>query len=244
MNSFPILNSFFVLVLLGSCLIHMPLLGADNNPPPPKIPKLDIRLTHKGFKTDPESFLAVCNSAAMAIARYYPKRQFKPILIPKANNGFPVKLDQRGPEGEPQILLSIDDGWGWAQIAYQFSHEFTHILINHDQPRAGPNHWINEAFCEAVSYQSLKQWPKTGQATRLTLTGKATPSTTTPMPIGIWGKKEIGLKEWSLPLGSKKTRMPCDWVNGIPSTTFTNTQPTSSIRSSRRTLSNLRPLLS
>ena len=160
MNSFPNLNSFFVLVLLGSCLIHMPLLGADNNPLPPKIPKLDIRLTHKGFKTDPESFLAVCNSAAMAIARYYPKRQFKPILIPKVNNGFPVKLDQRGPEGEPQIMLSIDDGWGWAQIAYQFSHEFTHILINHDQPRAGPNHWINEAFCEAVSYQALKQMAK------------------------------------------------------------------------------------
>ena len=138
----------------------MPLIGADNNPPPPKIPKLDIRLTHKGFKTDPESFLAVCNSAAMAVARYYPKRQFKPILIPKANNGFPVKLDQHGPKGEPQIMLSIDDGWGWAQIAYQFSHEFTHILINHDQPGAGPNHWINEAFCEAVSYQALKQMAK------------------------------------------------------------------------------------
>ena len=138
----------------------MPLIGAGNNPPPPKIPKLDIRLTHKGFKTDPENFVVVCNSAAMAIARYFPKRQFKPILIPKADNGFPVKLDQRGPKGEPQIMLSIDDGWGWAQIAYQFSHEFTHILINHDQPGAGPNHWINEAFCEAASYQALKQMAK------------------------------------------------------------------------------------
>ena len=146
--------------LLLFCLLSIPLFGADKNPPPPTEPKLDIRLTHKGFKTDPENFVVVCNSAAMAIARYYPNRAFKPILIPKADNGFPVNLDQRGPKGESQIMLSISDGWGWAQIAYQFSHEFTHILVNEGQPGAGPNHWINEAFCEAVSYQALKQMAK------------------------------------------------------------------------------------
>lgn len=123
---------------------------------PPTLPKLDIRLTQKVFKTDPENFGAVCNSAAMAIARHYPKHPFKPILIPKADNRFPVMLDQRGPKGESQIMLSIGDGWGWAQIAFQFSHEFTHIIINENQPGAGPNHWINEAFCEAASYHALK----------------------------------------------------------------------------------------
>jgi len=142
------------------CLLSIPLVGANNNSPPPTVPKLDIRLTQKGFKTDPENFQVVCNSAAMAIARYYPKRQFKPILIPKADNGFPVKLDQLGPKGESQIMLSIGDGWMWNQIAYQFAHEFTHILINQGQPGSGPNHWINEAFCEAVSYQALKQMAK------------------------------------------------------------------------------------
>ena len=148
----------FVLPLF--CLLSIPLVGANNNSPPPTVPKLDIRLTQKGFKTDPENFQVVCKSAAMAIARYYPKRQFKPILIPKADNGFPVKLDQRGPKGESQIMLSIGDGWMGNQIAYQFAHEFTHILINQGQPGSGPNHWINEAFCEAVSYQALKQMAK------------------------------------------------------------------------------------
>ena len=71
-----------------------------------------------------------------------------------------MNLDKRGPKGESQIMLSIGDGWMWNQIAYQFSHEFTHILINHGQPGAGPNHWINEAFCEAASYQALKQMAK------------------------------------------------------------------------------------
>ena len=124
---------------------------------PPTIPKLDIRLTQKGFKTDPGNFVAVCQSASMAIARHYPKHPFKPILIIKADNGFPVMLDQRGSKGESQIMLSIGDGWGWAQIAYQFSHEFTHTIINQNRPGAGPNHWINEAFCEAASYHALKK---------------------------------------------------------------------------------------
>jgi len=140
-------------------ILSLPLAGA-NNPPPPKVPKLDIRLVHQGYKTNPENFVVVCNSAAMAIARYYPKRTFKPILIPKADNGFPVKLDQQGPKGESQVMLSISDGYVWNQIAYQFAHEFTHILINEAQPRAGPNHWINEAFCEVASYQALKQMAK------------------------------------------------------------------------------------
>ncbi len=126
-------------------------------PKPPTIPRLDIRLTQKDFKTDPENFVVVCNSAAMVIARHYPKYPFKPILIIKADNGFPVMLDQRGPNGESQLMLSIGDGWGWAQIAYQFSHEFTHIIINENEPGAGPNHWINEAFCEAASYHALKK---------------------------------------------------------------------------------------
>ena len=85
--------------LIFSCLLAFPAFGAQNNPPPPTVPKLDIRLTHKGFKTDPENFVVVCNSAAMAIARYYPKRAFKPILIPKADNGFPVIAEPARAQG-------------------------------------------------------------------------------------------------------------------------------------------------
>jgi len=124
--------------------------------PPPKIPKLDIRFTQKGYKTDPENFAVVCKSAAMALARHYPKQRFPAIRVIKADNGFPVKLDQRGSKGEAQIMVSLSNGFEWNRLAYQFAHEFTHVLVNHDQPGAGPNHWLNEAFCEAVSYHALK----------------------------------------------------------------------------------------
>ena len=124
--------------------------------PPPKIPALDIRFTQKGYKTNPENFAVVCKSAAMALARHYPQHRFPAIRIIKANNGFPVKLDQRGSNGEAQIMVSLSNGFEWNRLAYQFAHEFTHVLVNHDQPSAGPNHWLNEAFCEAVSYHALK----------------------------------------------------------------------------------------
>lgn len=95
-------------------------------------------------------------SAAMGLARHFPERKFKPIRIDKANHQFPIKLDRRGPKGETLVMLSVDNGFGWAQVAHQFSHEFTHIVINHGRPRFGANHWINEAFCEAISFHSLK----------------------------------------------------------------------------------------
>ena len=133
-------------------LLALPLANAA----PPTVPKLDIRLMQKDYKTVPENFEAVCRSAAMGLARFFPKRTFKPIRIEKANHQYPVKLDRRGANGETLIMLSVNDGFGWAQIAYQFSHEFTHVVINHDRPRSGANHWVNEAFCEAVSCYSLK----------------------------------------------------------------------------------------
>ena len=62
--------------------------------PTPNIPKLDIRLTQKDYKTVPENFEAVCRSAAMGLARHFPERKFKPIRIEKANHQFPVKLER------------------------------------------------------------------------------------------------------------------------------------------------------
>lgn len=152
------MQTFVKCILVGA--IAIPVLGADKNPPPPKVPKLDIRFMHKGFKTDPENFVVVCNSAAMTVARFFPKRKFDPILILKADHRYPVKLDLRGPKGESRVMLAVGNGWAWSQIAYQFSHEFTHILINEGRPRSGPNHWINEAFCEAVSYHAIRQMSK------------------------------------------------------------------------------------
>lgn len=51
----------------------------------------------------------------------------------------------------------------WSQFAYQFSHEFCHILSGHDRLRDNPNNWFHEAICELASFFVLRRmaerWP-------------------------------------------------------------------------------------
>ena len=36
----------------------------------------------------------------------------------------------------------------WSKFAYQFAHEFCHVLSGHDRLRDNPNNWFHEAICE------------------------------------------------------------------------------------------------
>jgi hypothetical protein len=69
-----------------------------------------------------------------------------------------MALDTLAPGGEFQVRLNV---WGkkWAQLAYQFAHEFGHVLADsrtfplpHDRCS-----WIEEALCSAASIVALKE---------------------------------------------------------------------------------------
>lgn len=51
----------------------------------------------------------------------------------------------------------------WSQFAYQFSHEFCHILSNYERLRDNRNQWFHEALCELASVFALRRmaerWP-------------------------------------------------------------------------------------
>lgn len=51
----------------------------------------------------------------------------------------------------------------WSQFAYQFGHEFCHILSGHDRLRSNPNNWFHESLCELASLFVLRRmaerWP-------------------------------------------------------------------------------------
>lgn len=51
----------------------------------------------------------------------------------------------------------------WCKFAYQFAHEFCHVLSGHDRLRDNPNNWFHEALCELASVFVLRrmgqQWP-------------------------------------------------------------------------------------
>lgn len=45
----------------------------------------------------------------------------------------------------------------WSKFAYQFSHEFCHVLSGHDRLRDNPNNWFHEAICELASFFVLRR---------------------------------------------------------------------------------------
>lgn len=51
----------------------------------------------------------------------------------------------------------------WSQFAYQFGHEFCHVLTGHDRLRCNANNWLHESICELSSFFVLRRmaerWP-------------------------------------------------------------------------------------
>lgn len=80
----------------------------------------------------------------------------------------------RSPEKHPRALyrVSSDDPFViwlsahdrlWCKFAYQFSHEFCHVLSGYESLRNNPNNWFHESICELASVFALRRmaerWP-------------------------------------------------------------------------------------
>jgi beta-glucosidase len=99
----------------------------------------------------------VLHSTAEVLWPYFPDRKLKPILVePK---GGPITLFRHGPRGEYLVRLNTGDRY-WAQHAYQFAHEFAHILANFDE-REVSNKWFEESICEMSSIFALRRMSET-----------------------------------------------------------------------------------
>lgn len=75
--------------------------------------------------------------------------------------GNPMVSYERGAAGEYVVYLTARDD-RWYQFAYQFSHEFCHILSNFQRKGSGgeivrDNQWFEEAVCETASLFGLRQ---------------------------------------------------------------------------------------
>ncbi len=106
-----------------------------------------------------EDLEKVLHSSAEPLWQYFPERELKPILVePK---GGPIVLFKPGPNGEFQVRLNTGDRL-WAQQAFQFSHEFCHILCNH-RPGVNRNLWFEESICEVASLFALRRMSETWQ---------------------------------------------------------------------------------
>jgi hypothetical protein len=77
------------------------------------------------------------------------------IGVPHASNPIVIKHDDPG--GSAIIWLTVIDR-RWNQLAYQFGHEFGHVLANTwgvNSVPTPPSHWLEEAIVEAFSLSGL-----------------------------------------------------------------------------------------
>lgn len=104
----------------------------------------------------------VLHSAALPLWEAAGKPPLHPILVIKSSEG-PLVAYRRGENLEYRVLLNVE-GRLWARFAYQFSHEFCHILANY---REVPNAqlWFEESLCECASLFALRQMGHTWKVT-------------------------------------------------------------------------------
>ena len=77
-------------------------------------------------------------------------------------SAVPRTLYRYSEYGPITIRLTARDDL-WSKFAYQFSHEFCHVLSNYERLGDGPNNWFHEALCELASVFTLRRmaerWP-------------------------------------------------------------------------------------
>ena len=120
--------------------------------------ELKITIQPGPWNAGPADLRVVCLSAAKELWKHCPDRKLAAMRV-KHTKGPPMVLFNRGPEGEYRVLLNVG-GQFWAQCAYQFGHEFCHILCNYRGAK-NPNLWFEESLCETASLFVMRSMAKT-----------------------------------------------------------------------------------
>lgn len=68
----------------------------------------------------------------------------------------PKVLYRESPEDPHTIWISARDN-DWCKFAYQFAHEFCHVLSGHENLKENPNNWFHEAICELSSMFTIRR---------------------------------------------------------------------------------------
>lgn len=109
----------------------------------------------------PQDIRQVALSAAAEIWKHCPHTHIDTIYLEHRKDA-PQTNWERDESGRIVIGLASEDRH-WAQMAFQFSHEFCHALAMHanDWRRTWrvtgkPNHWLEESLCETASLYVLR----------------------------------------------------------------------------------------
>lgn len=115
------------------------------------------RVDSVAFKASASDIKAVCDSAGSQLWRHFSQYEIDPFLVQRGDSG-PFFCYNKNARGELVILLATG-GTYWSQYAYQFSHEFCHLLCGREnkEPRYM---WFEETLAETASLYALRAMSK------------------------------------------------------------------------------------
>ncbi len=140
----------------------------------------------------PQDVAAVAESVAKTIFTVMAPQDTPTIILQRSEHG-PRALSDRGPNNEYVVLVNTGDRL-WAQLAYQLAHELGHVLCRELDEHA-PQHWFEEAFCEAMSIWTLEQMATSWQ---------------TDPPYDVWKSYAVSLGNYAADV-RKQVDRPADF---------------------------------
>ena len=82
---------------------------------------------------------------------------------PAAPNDRTPRILFRYSKTGPIVIQLTSQDRRWNQYAYQFAHEFCHVLSGYEDLKDNPNNWFHETICELASVFTLRRmaerWP-------------------------------------------------------------------------------------
>ena len=85
------------------------------------------------------------------------------VVVPAPCDDFKPMTHYRPSPNDPFFIQLTARDKRWAQFAYQFSHEFCHVLSGYERLRGSRNNWFHEALCELSSVFTIRRmaerWP-------------------------------------------------------------------------------------
>lgn len=156
------------------------------------------RVDASDFGASEADIRAVCDSAAKQLWQHFPKYDLEPFVVTRGNGG-PIVLYQRNDAKEIVVRLDTSNTF-WSQYAYQFGHEFCHILCRY-RPSDGKNLWFEETLCETASLYVLR--------------GMARDWKQEP-PYRNWSDYRDSLREYADDVIRKRTNVQKIYASGMP----------------------------
>ena len=153
-------------------------------------------------------------------------------VVPAPSHDPTPMTHYRSTPNEPICVQLTARDRRWAQFAYQFAHEFCHVLSDYERLRESQNGWFHEAICELASVFTLRRMAERWQ---------------TQSPYPHWGGYSGALASYSEDLlGCQERKLPEDttlsvWVSSEEESLRQDRLPERKERSrSLRAIANLR----